>query len=67
MTGIVKPHPKTDRGFCFVRDDDTRKDYFLHAHEFNGVFSDLLGGERLAFDVRLGQKGWHAVGARPLA
>jgi len=41
-----------DRGFGFIRDDESREDLFFHASELVNVkFEDLKTGDRVAFRV----------------
>lgn len=61
-TGTIK-RIKVDKGFCFILDDQDRKDYFCHASSLDGcAIDDLKEGDRVQFDGMLGPKGPRAAG-----
>lgn len=42
-----------ERGFGFIRHDETREDFFFHASELVNIsFKDLVPGDRVSFLVR---------------
>jgi len=48
----------TDRGFGFIKPDDSDKDLFFHANSLSGVaFEELREGDAVTFEVEDGPKG----------
>lgn len=52
----------TDKGFGFIKPDDSEQDLFFHANELKDVeFNDLQEGAKVTFQVAEGPKGPNAV------
>lgn len=52
----------TDKGFGFIKPDDSDQDLFFHANELKDVeFNDLKEGQEVTFQVAEGPKGPNAV------
>lgn len=52
----------TDRGFGFIKPDDSDKDVFFHARSLEGImFDELREGDAVTFEVEEGEKGPAAV------
>jgi CspA family cold shock protein len=64
-TGIVKKLV-SERGFGFITADDA-KDYFFHRSALTDQlnFDQLVGGERVEFDIEQDPKGVRAANVRP--
>jgi CspA family cold shock protein len=53
----------TDRGFGFIKSDQTSKEIFFHVSALQGVsFDDLYEGQRVSFSEGQGDKGPRAEG-----
>jgi len=51
-----------DRGYGFIKTEDSEKDLFFHAGELqNADFNSLKDGDKVEFEVTEGQKGPQAV------
>jgi CspA family cold shock protein len=50
-----------DKGYGFIKTEDSDKDLFFHANEFQGEFETLAEGDSVEFEVTEGQKGPQAV------
>jgi CRISPR-associated protein (TIGR03986 family) len=63
MKGVVK-NKVEDRGFGFITSDDDRRDYFFHFSDLqHGLrFDELQPGDRVEFELVVGEKGPKAVG-----
>lgn len=57
-----------DKGFGFIKTDDSDKDFFFHANSVADdsgiVFNDLQEGDAVTFDMEEGPKGPQAVNVR---
>lgn len=52
----------TDRGFGFIKPDDSDNDVFFHARSLEGImFDELREGDVVTFEVEEGEKGPAAV------
>ena len=56
-TGIVKFY-NSDKGFGFIKDDETQEDIFVHRSGIRGVIRD---NDNVSYDVEHGNKGLNAV------
>lgn len=56
-TGIVKFY-NSEKGFGFIKDDETQEDIFVHRSGVRGMISD---NDNVSYDVEQGQKGLNAV------
>ena len=51
-----------DKGYGFIKYDDSEKDLFFHSNELQGVsFEELNEGDEVTFEVSDGQKGPQAT------
>lgn len=58
--GIVAK--KTDKGFGFIKRNDSDKDLFFHSNELRNVsFDELQEGDKVSFEVGESPKGPNAV------
>ncbi|MHB8860487.1 MAG: cold-shock protein [Minisyncoccota bacterium] len=58
--GIVAK--KTDKGFGFIKRNDSDKDLFFHSNELRNVsFDELQEGDKVSFEVGDSPKGPNAV------
>ena len=58
--GIVAK--KTDKGFGFIKRNDSDKDLFFHSNELRNVsFDELREGDKVSFEVGESPKGPNAV------
>lgn len=48
----------TAKGFGFVVDDETKKEFFVHV---SGVLEQITEGDRVEYEVEEGKKGFNAV------
>lgn len=65
MTGIIKKVGfQHSRGFGFVTADDGSGEYFMHANNFAGEWSEELPGAKVEFDIVTTAKGFAAVNVR---
>jgi CspA family cold shock protein len=48
----------TAKGFGFVVDDETKKEFFVHV---SGVLDQITEGDRVEYEVEEGKKGFNAV------
>jgi len=58
--GIVKFFNES-KGFGFIRDEDSLKEYFVHASGLNDVIKD---NDEVTFDLEMGKKGLNAVNVK---
>ena len=56
-TGTVKFY-NSEKGFGFIKDDETQEDVFVHR---SGAKDNLRENDAVTFDVEQGQKGLNAV------
>ena len=56
-TGIVKFY-NSEKGFGFIKDDETQEDIFVHRSGVRGMIRD---NDNVSFEVENGQKGLNAV------
>jgi CspA family cold shock protein len=56
-TGIVKFY-NSEKGFGFIKDDETQEDIFVHRSGVRGMIRD---NDAVSFEVERGQKGLNAV------
>ena len=56
-TGTVKFF-NTEKGFGFIKDDETQKDVFVHK---TGLIDMIHENDKVEFDVKEGRKGPNAV------
>ncbi len=58
--GIVAK--KTDKGFGFIKRNDSDKDLFFHSNELTNIsFEELQEGDKVSFEVGDSPKGPNAV------
>lgn len=55
--GIVKFFNDT-KGFGFIKDDETQKEYFVHA---SGLIDKIKENDTVTFELEEGKKGLNAV------
>ena len=48
----------TQKGFGFIKPDDSEKDVFVHQ---NGLIDEIHENDKVTFDVEEGEKGLNAV------
>ena len=58
--GIVKFFNQT-KGFGFIKEHDTDKEYFVHA---TGLIDEIRENDEVVFDLKEGKKGLNAVNVR---
>jgi len=59
-TGIVKFF-NTQKGFGFIKHDDSNKETFVHA---SGLIDQVKENDKVEFEVKEGQKGMNAVNVK---
>jgi CspA family cold shock protein len=59
-TGTVKFF-NTEKGFGFIKHDDSNKETFVHA---SGLIDEIKENDRVEFDLQNGQKGMNAVNVK---
>ena len=59
-TGTVKFF-NTEKGFGFIRHDDSNKETFVHA---SGLIDEIKENDHVEFDLQSGQKGMNAVNVK---
>lgn len=53
---------KTDKGFGFIKRNDSDKDLFFHSNELKNIsFDELQEGDKVSFEVGESPKGPNAV------
>jgi len=52
------------KGFGFVIDDETKKEYFVHV---SGLIDEIREGDEVEFELKEGKKGLNAVDVKILA
>jgi len=60
MKGTVKFF-NDSKGFGFIIDDDTQKEFFVH---ISGLVDDIREGDEVTFDLKEGKKGMNAVNVK---
>lgn len=60
-TGTVKFYD-TEKGFGFIKDDETQEDLFVHR---SGIMEMIGENDAVTFNVVQGQKGLNAVSVKP--
>lgn len=61
--GTVKFFNET-KGYGFINDDNSKKDYFVHV---TGLIDEIREGDTVEFELQEGKKGINAVKVRRLA
>ncbi|UXP30963.1 cold shock domain-containing protein [Reichenbachiella agarivorans] len=51
------------KGYGFVIDSDTKKEYFVHV---SGLVDDVKEGDHVEFELKEGKKGLNAVSVRAI-
>jgi len=59
-TGTVKFF-NDSKGFGFITDDSTKKDYFVHS---SGLKDMIRDNDKVTFDLEMGKKGLNAVNVK---
>lgn len=59
-TGVIKFFNET-KGFGFIKEDSTNKEYFVH---ISGLVSQVKEGNTVTFDLKEGKKGLNAVNVK---
>ena len=59
-TGTVKFFNDT-KGFGFVTDQETQKEYFVHV---SGLIDEIREGDTVEYDLQEGRKGLNAVNVK---
>ncbi len=59
-TGTVKFF-NVEKGFGFIKDDETHKDIFVHKSQLKDAIRD---NDSVSYDIERGQKGLNAVNVR---
>ena len=59
-TGIVKFY-NSEKGFGFIKDDETQEDIFVHR---TGITQVIHENDAVTYDVEHGQKGLNAVNVK---
>ncbi|MBC8320914.1 MAG: cold shock domain-containing protein [Bacteroidetes bacterium] len=49
------------KGFGFISDDDTQKEYFVHV---SGLIDQINEGDQVQFELQEGKKGLNAVNVK---
>jgi CspA family cold shock protein len=49
------------KGFGFIIDDDSKKEYFVHV---SGLIAEVREGDAVEFELKEGKKGLNAVNVR---
>ncbi|MFI5221033.1 MAG: cold-shock protein [Bacteroidia bacterium] len=57
MQGTVKFYNES-KGYGFITDDDTKKDYFVHS---SGVLEKIHNNDKVSFELGEGKRGPMAV------
>ncbi len=58
--GTVKFFNET-KGFGFIIDNDSKKEYFVH---ISGLVDEIREGDEVEFELKEGQKGMNAVNVK---
>ncbi len=59
-TGTVKFFNET-KGYGFIKEDETDKEYFVHV---SGVIDKISDNDKVTFDLEEGRKGLNAVNVK---
>lgn len=59
-TGTVKFF-NTTKGYGFVKDNDSGKEYFIHV---SGLIDDIKENDEVSFELQEGKKGLNAVNVK---
>jgi CspA family cold shock protein len=59
-TGVVKFFNES-RGFGFIKEENTQKDYFVHS---TGLMDVIRENDKVTFDLEMGKKGLNAVNVK---
>ena len=51
----------TEKGFGFIKHDDSNKETFVHV---SGLVNDIKEGDKVEFDMQEGKKGMNAVNVK---
>jgi len=51
----------SDKGFGFIVDADTQKEYFVHS---SGLVNPIREGDEVSFELQEGKKGLNAVNVK---
>ena len=51
------------KGFGFITDDDTKKEYFVHV---SGLIDEINEGDVVEFELKEGKKGLNAINVKVL-
>ena len=51
----------SEKGFGFLKDDSSTKEYFVHS---SGLISQIREGDNVTFDLQEGKKGLNAVNVK---
>jgi CspA family cold shock protein len=62
MNGTVKFFNET-KGFGFITEDDSNKEYFVHA---TGLIDQVNEGDSVEFDLTEGRKGMNAINVKAI-
>jgi CspA family cold shock protein len=49
------------KGFGFIREENTQKDYFVHS---SGLKDNIRDNDKVTFDLEMGKKGLNAVNVK---
>jgi len=49
------------KGYGFIIDDETKKEYFVHV---SGLIDDIREGDQVEFELKEGKKGLNADGVK---
>jgi CspA family cold shock protein len=49
------------KGYGFIKDDETQKDYFVHS---SGLKDTIKENDKVTFDIEMGKKGLNAVNVK---
>lgn len=58
--GTVKFYNES-KGFGFIKEDNTQKDYFVHS---SGLKDPIRADDKVTFDLEMGKKGLNAVNVK---
>lgn len=50
-----------EKGFGFIIDEDSKKDYFVHV---SGLIDEIKEGDTVEFELKEGKKGLNAVNVK---
>ncbi|NEM97647.1 cold-shock protein [Pontibacter burrus] len=51
----------TEKGFGFIKEDDSAKEYFVHV---TGLVDEIKENDKVTFELQEGRKGLNAVNVR---